>query len=73
MDEKTIFTKEQRAFLDALEDDVIKSQCFDEIERIFNYWLHGTFDDEIFIEKVKTVIEKAKRENKRSEGVIENE
>lgn len=64
MDEKTIFTKEQRAFLDALEDDVIKSQCFDEIESIFNYWLHGTFNDEIFIEKVKTIIRKAKRENK---------
>lgn len=64
MNEKTIFTKEQQKFLDALEDDVIKSQCFDEIERIFNYWLHGTFDDEIFIEKVKAIIGKAKRENK---------
>lgn len=64
MNEKTIFTKEQQKFLDALEDDVIKSQCFDEIERIFNYWLHSTFDDEIFIEKVKTIIGKAKRENK---------
>lgn len=64
MNEKTIFTKEQRAFLDALEDDVIKSQCFDEIECIFNYWLHGTFDDEIFIEKVKTIIGKVKQENK---------
>lgn len=64
MNKTEIFTKEQQEVLNTLESDVIKAQCFDEIECIFKYWLHGTFNDEVFIEKIKTIIEKGSNERK---------
>lgn len=64
MNKTEIFTKEQQEALNTLESDVIKAQCFDEIECIFKYWLHGTFNDEVFIEKIKTIIEKGLNERK---------
>lgn len=70
MNKTEIFTKEQQEVLNTLESDVIKAQCFDEIECIFKYWLHGTFNDEVFIEKVNAIIEKAKQGNKISEVII---
>lgn len=70
MDKTETFTKEQQEVLNTLESDVIKAQCFDEIECIFKHWLHGTFNDEVFIEKIKTIIEKAKQGNKISEVII---
>lgn len=69
MNKTEIFTKEQQEVLNTLESDVIKAQCFDEIECIFKYWLHGTFDDGVFIEKVNTIIKKTKQYNKSSEDI----
>lgn len=70
MNKTEIFTKEQQEVLNTLESDVIKAQCFDEIECIFKYWLHGTLNDSVFIEKVNAIINKTKQDKKSSEDII---